>query len=90
MAKEELTYNASNIKILSDEESLEHDFVLIDYLANKYCKPVEWIKRSVEACRLCNVNPRDYFVPKYLEHKPIPEIPEVTQVSRELQYNQRN
>ena len=86
-----MTYNASNIKVLSDKESLEHDFVLIDYLANKYCKPVEWIKRSVEACRLCNVNPRDYFVKRYLDNdKTIPEIKEVTLVSREMQYNQRN
>ena len=79
-------YGASNIKVLSNEESLEHDFVLIDYLATKYCKPVEWVKRSVEACRLCNVDPRDYFVERYLKNnKSIPMNHEVNEVSREIQ-----
>jgi len=80
-----MPYDASSIKILSPDEQLLFDFNLVDFLAEKYTKPKNYIKRSVEACRLAGVDPRDYFVRRYLNLEDIPENVDVTAISKELQ-----
>ena len=79
-------YNADNIKILHDP--LVFDYELAVYLARKYHRPLEFITRSIEACRLAGVDPREYFVPRYLDgDKDIPVNEDVAAISRELQRN---
>jgi hypothetical protein len=77
------SYSSKNIKILKDTSVF--DFVLMEELATKFSRPLTWIKRSFEACRLAGVDPRDYFIPKYLEGKNIPENLDVSAISKEIQ-----
>jgi len=81
-------YTAASIKIHPDP--LSFDYELAAYLARKYSRPTGFINRSIEACRLAGVDPREYFVPRYLEgNKSIPENKDVAAVSRELQRNMK-
>lgn len=77
------TYSSKDIKII--EDTTLFDFVLMEDLASKFSRPITWIRRSFEACRLAGVDPRDYFIPKYLEGKNIPENLDVSAISREIQ-----
>lgn len=78
------SYDASSIKILTDEESNQFMFVLAPKLSEKYCKPVEFITRGLTACMLANT-PFDYFIDKYLKKLPIEEIKDITEISKALQ-----
>jgi len=77
-------YDSSNIKILEDNTIF--DFALIDKIVLEHSKPLDWVKRSFEACRLSGVDPRDYFIPRYILKDPsIPLNLEVDTISVELQ-----
>ena len=85
-----MSYDSSNIKILNHEQQLSLDFVLSEQLATKYSRPKSFIERSVEACRLAGVDPREYFEERYLKgNTSIPENKDVTAISREIQNNMR-
>jgi len=79
-------YTAANIQI---RDGAEFDFVLIEQWAREYVRPEEWVRRGVEACRLAGVEP-DYFKTRYLDkEKSIPAIPEVLEISNQLQLDAR-
>lgn len=79
-----MKYDSTNIKVI--EDTTIFDFVLIDKIVLEHSKPIEWVKRSFEACRLSGVDPRDYFIPRYiLKDSSIPINLEVNIISTELQ-----
>ena len=45
-----MSYTASDIKILSEDELDAFPFHLIEKWSSIYHKPVEWLKRALEAC----------------------------------------
>jgi hypothetical protein len=80
-------YTASNIRILSGSErfaSPAFDWGLAEDLAHEFNKPVEWIERSIRACREAGVSPQ-YFIDRYLKKLPISIDREVDECSREIQ-----
>ena len=82
----EQTYTAANIAILSDSECMSNpafDWELTQQLAEDFCRPPEWIRRSLAACRDAGVEPQ-YFIDRYLHRKPIPMDFTVDKSSREL------
>jgi len=75
-------YTASSIQIKDPED---FDFHLIEKWAREYSRPVEWIRRSVEACRLAGA-PLDYFKRRYLDgDRSVPLSQEVDVISQGLQ-----
>ncbi len=82
----EPAYAASSIVILSEYECLfdsTFDWELAQRLARDFCRPVEWIERGIAACREVGVDPQ-YFIDRYLYHKPIPLNTEVDRSFRNL------
>ncbi len=82
----EHAYTASSIVILGASECISNpmfDWELAEDLAHEFTCPVEWIKRSILACREAGVSPK-YFIDRYLLQKPIPINKEVDQAFREL------
>ena len=79
-------YNARCIKILSSAEAIEKTpWLAAETLATKYGKPVDFIRRGLESCRLANVD-IGYFIQRYLEDdKTIPKNDVVEYHSRILQ-----
>ena len=76
------SYDASNIKIMPYSNNLWSSSVS---LANIYCKPIGFIQRGLEACRLARVE-QSYFIKRYLDDdKSVPLNSEVNIISRELQ-----
>ena len=63
-------YSADNMKINKEKFDQRYDWRLAEDLATKYTKPIEWIRRSIKACRLSGVSP-EYFIDKYLMKKDI-------------------
>lgn len=83
-------YDSSCIRILSDEEQLIFDFKFIDYLVHKYTKSKDFIQRGIEASRLSGLEPKEYFIPKYLDKdSSIPINEDFNLISRELQKESR-
>jgi hypothetical protein len=79
-------YTASSIAILSDTERISNptfDWELAQQLAGDFCRHVEFIERSILACREAGVSP-EYFIDRYLLLKPIPMNEEVDQAFRKL------
>ena len=61
-------YEANNIVILREPDRVENpmfDWELSQRLADKFTRPVEWIKRSIGACREAGESPQ-YFIDRYL------------------------
>lgn len=82
------TYDASNIKILTQHEAEERfSWVYIENLAATYLRDKAWIALGLEACVQCKV-PQEYFVEYYLKkNKETVYIPEVSEVYKELRDN---
>ena len=62
------SYEAKNIAILREPDRIDNpmfDWELSQRLADEYTRPVEWIKRSIRACREAGVSPQ-YFIDRYL------------------------
>jgi hypothetical protein len=79
-------YTASSIAILSDSGRISDptfDWELAQQLAGDFCRHVEFIERSILACRQAGVSP-EYFIDRYLLRKPIPMNEEVDQAARKL------
>ena len=80
-----MTYDSSNIKVLSAEEVLGFDYALITHLTSQYSKPLVCVKRGIEASRLMGMDPKDYYIPRYLEgNKDIPVNTDFTAVYQEI------
>ena len=80
-----MEYDSSNIKILSEEEQNQFDWVLAPKLAHEYCKPLPFIQRLLETGKLAGVS-IDWIEDKYLKKLPdIPHNEEFVIISRELQ-----
>lgn len=76
-----MDYNADCIKITTGEQ---FDWVLEGNLAAEYQKPIEFIQRGFEACRLA-LQPKDYFINRYLKgDKSVPRVKEVDEIYWEL------
>jgi hypothetical protein len=76
-------YAASNIVILDASERMSNpmfDWELAEDLAHEFTRPVEWIKRSISACREAGVSP-EYFIDRYILRKSIPMNEEVHRVA---------
>ena len=61
-------YEAKNIVILREPDRMQNpnfDWELAQSLADKFTRPVEWIKRSIRACREAGESPQ-YFIDRYL------------------------
>jgi hypothetical protein len=87
MNEKKEAYTAANIQVRDD---IDFDFEVTARLAAHYHRPVEFIERGFEACRLANVCPQAYFVRRYLaDDKSIPINREVNAISRELQRNNK-
>ncbi len=82
----EQAYTASSIAILSDSRRMSNpafDWELAQQLAGDFCRPLAWVRRGLAACRNVGVDPQ-YFIVRYLHHKPIPMNFEVDKSFREL------
>lgn len=79
-------YDASCIRVLGDEEALESTpWLAAETLAHQYDKPLEFVKRGIEACRLANVG-QGYFIERYCKgNKDIPRDDKVEYHARVLQ-----
>ena len=79
-------YNASCLRILGDAEALEATpWLAAETLATTYNKPVDFVKRGIEACRLANVE-QSYFIERYCKgNKDIPKNDAVEYHARVLQ-----
>lgn len=82
----EQAYTASSIAILSDSMRMSNptfDWELAQQLAEDFCRPFEWVRRSLAACRDAGAEPQ-YFIDRYLHRMPIPMNLEVDQAFREV------
>ena len=82
----EQAYTASSIAVLSDSECMSNpafDWELAQQLAGDFCRPLEWVRRGIAACRDAGVEPQ-YFIDRYLHRKPIPMDFTVDKSLREL------
>lgn len=85
------TYTADCVRVLSDSERLSmpmFDWELAANLADEYSRPVEYVKRGIQACRESGKSPQ-YFIDRYLEasylaRKSIPMDAEVDDAFRLL------
>ncbi len=76
-------YNASSIRILTAKEIQGFDWNRAEQIAQDYQKPIEFIKRGFEACRLAGLEP-EYFINKYLEKEDMPDSPEFMEIYKDL------
>lgn len=58
-------YSSKNIKIIDIKFDQRFDWKLAEDIAREYVRPIEWIRRSIKACRLAGVSP-EYFIDKYI------------------------
>ena len=63
-------YSSDNIKINHDKFDQRYDWRLAEELSLQYTKPIDWIRRSIKACRLSGITP-EYFINKYLKKEDI-------------------
>ncbi len=80
----ECAYTASSIVIMGASERISNpmfDWELAEDLAHEFTRPVEWIKRSILACREAGVSPQ-YFIDRYLIKKPTPMNKDVDEAFR--------
>lgn len=76
-------YTAKNIRILTDDEISEFEWVKCSDLTVKYKRPLTFIERGFECCRRLGIEP-DYFIDKYLKKKPITTMTEFEEVYKEI------
>lgn len=76
-------YTAKNIRILTNAEISEFEWVKCSDLAAKHKKPLTFIERGFECCRRLGIEP-DYFINKYLKKKSITPMPEFEKVYKEI------
>jgi len=81
------SYTAADIHVLTDKEAGDaFDWKQVELWANQYKFPHHWLLRACEACRLANVDPREYVLPRYLKgDMTIPLNKEVDMILREIQ-----
>lgn len=80
-----MAYDHTNIKILSEEELNQFDFIYVQELANEYHKDPRFIQRGLEAARLSNY-PIEDWIQRYLKHDlATPATKELLEISMELQ-----
>ena len=82
----EQPYTASNIVIMGASERMSNpmfDWELAEELARDFTCPVDWIRRSILACREADVSPQ-YFIDRYLHKKPIEMNRDVDKAARAL------
>lgn len=84
-----MSYTAKNIKIRNVKFDPMYDWELAGELAEKYVKPIAWIKRGIESCRLSGISP-EYFIDKYLRHKTIETNPDVSENIRKILLRDRS
>ena len=80
-------YNASNIVIMGTSDRMSNpifDWDLAENLAREHNRPVEWIQRSILACREAGVSPQ-YFIDRYILMSPIPMNKAVDQAFRDFE-----
>ena len=79
-----MEYTADSIRILDHSEACQRfGWLDAETLAARYRRPAQWIARGLEACRRAGVD-RQYFIDRYLEHKPVPRNELVDAAFREL------
>lgn len=67
MTEQAPEYTASSIRILSAPDAIEKfAWLKAESLAARTGKPVDWIKRGLQACEQSGVG-HDYFVRRYLD-----------------------
>lgn len=76
-------YNAKSIRILSAKDIQGFDWNRARQVADDYNKPIEFVSRGFEACRLAGLEP-EYFIQKYLEKEDIQESEEFIEIYRDL------
>ena len=76
-------YTAKNIRILSDEDIANLEWVKSSTLAHQYKLPVHFVERGFECCRRLGIKV-DYFIDKYIHKKPVERLPEFETVYKEL------
>ena len=77
-------YNASSIRVLTAKEIQDNfDWNRAAQVAKDYQRPVEFINRGFEACRLAGLSP-EWFINKYLEKEDVPDNEEFTEVYKDL------
>lgn len=82
-------YNAKSIRILSAKDIQGFDWNRARQVADDYNKPIEFVSRGFEACRLAGLSP-DWFINKYLEKEAIPDNPEFLEIYKDLLKNIKN
>lgn len=74
-------YTADCIKVTTGDQ---FEWVLEGNLAADYQKPLDFIQRGLEACRLAH-QPKEYFIDRYLKaDKTVERVPEVDHIYWEL------
>jgi hypothetical protein len=67
MSEQPAEYTASSIQILPAPEAIEKfSWLKAESLAARTGKPVDWIKRGLQACEQAGVG-HDFFVRRYLD-----------------------
>lgn len=80
-----MAYDASSIRILSDQDVAERfEWAKVGSLAAQYKRDPIWIRRGLAACEQVGANP-EYFIKRYLEaDRSVPFKPEVDEAFRQL------
>ncbi|MCL1123183.1 hypothetical protein [Shewanella surugensis] len=69
-----MSYDASSIRILSDDEVCDKfEWVRAHELATEYKQPLRCVERAIEACRVTGT-PLEHYIERYLKNnKSIPK-----------------
>ncbi|WP_063657708.1 hypothetical protein [Candidatus Arsenophonus triatominarum] len=78
-----MTYDASSIRILCEDEIKQFDWHWAEELAHEHTLPLDWVKRGFEASRRLGIEP-DFFVRKYILNQDLPKNDEFEQVFIEV------
>jgi hypothetical protein len=79
------SYSASSIQILPAPEAIERfAWLKAESLAARTGKPVDWIKRGLQACEQSGV-PHSYFISRYLDKdRETPRNPDVEEAMADI------
>ncbi|WP_063657670.1 hypothetical protein [Candidatus Arsenophonus triatominarum] len=78
-----MTYDASSIHILREDEIKQFDWHWAEELAHEHTLPLDWVKRGFEASRRLGIEP-DFFVRNISSIKDLPKNDEFEQVFIEV------
>ena len=78
-----MTYDASSIRVLSDDEIQEFDWYRAETLASEHGLPVSWVKRGFEVSHRLGMT-SEYFENKYIHKQSVAKIPEFEAVFIEV------